>query len=254
MTRRTSWSRPMTGSSLPRSAASVRSRPNLRAPRRCPRRRARSRAARRAPRRPPSGSRPGRGSAPAASASSRCSTATYSSFSASASVNGLLERLAGRAARRRLHVARPPCAAATASRASTAARIAAGMRARPSRGCAAATLASCVEQREQQVVGGELGVAAGDGVALGGCEGLLGLYGEFREVHIAGGSGVGSERARGGSCGARGPPPPACAAAAAASCLCSSATWGSSRATVSSSSSTRVAAGQVHAELAGERR
>ena len=29
MTRRTSWSRPMTGSSLPRSAASVRSRPNL---------------------------------------------------------------------------------------------------------------------------------------------------------------------------------------------------------------------------------
>ncbi len=29
MTRRTSWSRPITGSSLPRSAASVRSRPNL---------------------------------------------------------------------------------------------------------------------------------------------------------------------------------------------------------------------------------
>ena len=29
ITRRTSWSRPMTGSSLPRSAASVRSRPNL---------------------------------------------------------------------------------------------------------------------------------------------------------------------------------------------------------------------------------
>ena len=44
-----------------------------------------------------------------------------------------------------------------------------------------------VEQREQQVVGGELGVATCDRVALSGCEGLLGLDCQLREVHSTGG-------------------------------------------------------------------
>jgi len=45
------------------------------------------------------------------------------------------------------------------------------------------------EEREQQMVGCELRVAAADRVALSGGEGLLCLYCEFREVHIDGGLG-----------------------------------------------------------------
>ena len=100
---------------------------------------------------------------------------------------GLLERLAGRAARRRLHV-RPLHARQRGEpgldRVADRCRMEPGLL-EDARGNARLLR----QEREQQVVRGELGVAAGDGVALSRCEGLLGLYGEFREVHIAGGVG-----------------------------------------------------------------
>ena len=187
MTRRTSWSRPMTGSSLPRSAASVRSRPNF------GERLVRALGVGR------------RHALPAAHLRDRLQDRGPVELGAGREREqqvldghvlvlqrlglgeGLLERLAGRAARRRLHVR----ALHARQRGEPGLdRVADRRRMEPGLLEDARGNARLLRQeREQQMVRGELGVAAGDGVALSRCEGLLGLYGEFREVHIAGGVG-----------------------------------------------------------------
>jgi hypothetical protein len=95
--------------------------------------------------------------APSASASRKCSTATYSSFSASASEN---ERSsASRSARLAVGDCWAPSIRGSAHLAGVRARLLQDAR---------RDAALLVEQGHQQVVGGQLGIAPGDGVALGG--------------------------------------------------------------------------------------
>jgi hypothetical protein len=108
-----------------------------------------------------------------ARASSRCSTATYSSFSASASVNARSSasrsgRDAGRLDVRALHAGErgQPVGGRRARRLRALARLL-------ENACGDALL--LVEQRHQQVVGRDLGIAVLDGRPLGRGKRFLGL-------------------------------------------------------------------------------
>ena len=176
ITRRTSSSRPMTGSSLPASASAVRSRPYFSSAWYVP---SGSCDVTFWPPRTSWSASSSASRGTTSSASSRCSTDTYSSPSARISSNALSstrEKAARRprlrrVARDRRQVAQPRLRLG----AQLGGAVAGAVDERPRQ--------LLVEERDRQVVGRELGIAAAARELLRGRDGLLGLERQLVEVH-----------------------------------------------------------------------